>query len=119
MAQIVLYAPYYVGAEADEKETQLIKRIWAKNIERRLVMDYKELSMDIIGLCVNRLRKAGLTKQQFISAMCDIYMRTILGYCKAENLDPLETLTLFHQAAEAISLKGHEEAKKEMEHKKI
>jgi hypothetical protein len=51
--------------------------------------------------------------------MCDIYMRTILGYCKAENLDPLETLTLFHQAAEAISLKGHEEAKKEMEHKKI
>ena len=78
-------------------------------------MDYKNLSMDIIGICVNRLRGAHLTKQQFISAMCDIYMRTILGYCKAEGLNPLETLTLFHQAAEAISLKGHEEARKEME----
>ena len=82
-------------------------------------MEYKELSIEIIGLCVNRLRKAGLTKQQFISAMCDIFMRTILGYCKAENLDALETLTLFHQAAEEISLKGHEEAKKEMETKRI
>ena len=78
-------------------------------------MEYKELSMDIISTCVNKLRDAHLTKQQFISAMCEIYMRTILGYCKAENLDPLETLTLFHQEAEAISLKGHEEAKKEME----
>ena len=78
-------------------------------------MEYKDLSMDIIGICVSKLRNAKLTKQQFISAMCDIYMRTILGYCKAENLDALETLTLFHQAAEEISLKGHEEAKKEME----
>lgn len=78
-------------------------------------MEYKELSMEIIGICINKLRNAHLTKQLFISVMCEIYMRTILGYCKAENLDPLEALTLFHQAAEAISLKGHEEAKKEIE----
>lgn len=82
-------------------------------------MEYKELSMEIIGFCVNRLRNAGLTKQNFVSVMCDIYMRTIIGYSKAMNLDPLEMLTLFHQAAEAISLKGHEEAKKEMEAKKL
>lgn len=82
-------------------------------------MEHKKLSMEIIGTCVNMLRNANLTKQQFISAMCEIFMRTILGYCKAENLDPLETLTLFHQAAEAISLKGHDEARKEMEGKGI
>ena len=51
--------------------------------------------------------------------MCEIYMRTILGYCKAENLDPLEVLTLFHTKCEEISLKGHEEAKRELETKML
>lgn len=77
-------------------------------------MDYKELSMEIIGICVRRLKEAHLTKQQFISAMCEIYTRTIIGYCKAESLDPLEALILFDQAADAMILKGYEEAKKEM-----
>ena len=77
-------------------------------------MRYKELSMDIIRYCINKLRSCGLTKAQFLDCMCEIYMRTILGYCKAEKLDPLETLTLFHMKCEEISLKGHEEAKREL-----
>ena len=82
-------------------------------------MKYKELSMEIIVSNVEKLMKAGLKKSEFIDCMCEIYMRTILGYCKAENLDPLEVLTLFHQKCEEISLKGHEEAKKELETKRL
>lgn len=82
-------------------------------------MKYKELSMNIIGACVNKLRDAHLTKPEFLDCMCEIFMRTILGYCKAEHLDPLETLTLFHMKCEEISLKGHEEAKRELEMKKL
>jgi hypothetical protein len=82
-------------------------------------MKYKELSMDLIGTCVNKLLDAHLTKPEFLDCMCEIYMRTILGYCKAEHLDPLETLTLFHQKCEEISLKGHDEAKRELETKRL
>jgi len=82
-------------------------------------MKYKELSMSIIGTCVDKLRNANLSKQEFLDCMCEIYMRTILGYCKAENLDPLEVLTLFHTKCEEISLKGHEEAKRELETKML
>lgn len=82
-------------------------------------MKYKELSMELIGICVNKLIDAKFLKSEFIDFMCEIYMRTILGYCKAENLDPLETLTLFHEKCEEISLKGHDEAKKELEAKRL
>ena len=82
-------------------------------------MKYKELSMDVIGTCIEKLRHEHLTKPEFLDCMCEIYMRTILGYCKAENLDPLEVLTLFHMKCEEISLKGHEEAKRELETKKL
>ena len=82
-------------------------------------MKYKELSMEIIVSNVEKLMKAGLKKSEFIDCMCEIYMRTILGYCKAENLDPLEVLILFHQKCEEISLKGHEEAKRELETKRL
>lgn len=82
-------------------------------------MKYKELSIEIIASNVEKLMKAGLKKSEFIDCMCEIYMRTILGYCKAENLDPLEVLTLFHQKCEEISLKGHEEAKRELETKRL
>ena len=82
-------------------------------------MKYKELSMDVIGTCINKLLDAHLTKPEFLDCMCEIYMRTILGYCKAEHLDPLETLTLFHQKCEEISLKGHDEAKRELETKRL
>ena len=80
-------------------------------------MKYKELSMDIIETCAKKLLDAHLTKQEFLDCMCEIYMRTIIGYSKAENLDPLETLTLFHMKCEEISLKGHDEAKRELEMK--
>ena len=82
-------------------------------------MKYKELSMEIIVSNVEKLVKAGLKKSEFIDCMCEIYMRTILGYCKAEHLDPLETLTLFHTKCEEISLKGHDEAKRELKNKKL
>lgn len=80
-------------------------------------MKYKDLSMDIIGTCVRKLQEAHLTKTEFLDCMSEIYMRTIIGYSKAENLDPLETLTLFHMKCEEISLRGHDEAKREMEMK--
>jgi hypothetical protein len=82
-------------------------------------MKYTELSMDIIGICVKKVQDAKLKKSEFIDFMCETYMRTIIGYCKAENLDPLETLTLFHEKCEEISLKGHDEAKMEMETRRI
>lgn len=82
-------------------------------------MKYKELSTGIIEYCMNKLRNARLTKAQFLDCMCEIYTRTILAYCKAEKLDPLETLTLFHMKCEEISLKGHEEAKRELETKQL
>ena len=68
--------------------------------------------MDIIGVCVKKAQDAKLSKSEFIDFMCEVYMRTIIGYCKVENLDALETLTLFHEKCEEISLKGHDEAKR-------
>lgn len=82
-------------------------------------MKYKELSMDIIGICVEKIRKEHLSKIEFIDFMCEAYMRMILGYCRAERLDPYETLTLFHTKCEEISIKGHEEARRELETKRI
>lgn len=82
-------------------------------------MKYKDLSMEIIGICVKIIQDAKLTKSEFIDFMCEAYTRIILGYCKAEKLDPLETLTLFHEKCEEISLKGREEARMELEQEMI
>lgn len=82
------------------------------------MVKYRELTTEIIGYCVLRLRSARVNRFEFIDVMCDIFMRTIIAYCQAMNLDAYETLRLFHEKNEEISSKGYEAAKFEMECKR-
>lgn len=79
------------------------------------MMSIRELSIEIVRDCILRLASARLTRAQFLDVMCEIHMRTIVGYCKASGLDPYETLRLFHDKNEEISRRGYEEAKWELE----
>lgn len=78
-------------------------------------MSIRELSTQIVRDCILRLASARLTKAQFLDVICEIHMRTIVGYCMASGLDPYEILRLFHDKNEEISRKGYEEAKWELE----
>lgn len=82
-------------------------------------MKFEKVAKEIACEILKKMAQNGLGRNEFLDVMSEAYMVSIIAYCKVEELDPLEALTLFHQKAEEISLRGHDEARRELEQRQL